>query len=318
MVKLSLVIPCCNEEAAIPVFLARIDEILSPCGDIVPELVFVNDGSTDGTLEILLASAGRRKDVIVVDLSRNFGKEAAMTAGLREASGDVVVPIDVDLQDPPELVLEMLALWREGFEVVLAHRSRRDSDGFWKRVTAKWFYRVHNAFADQKIPENVGDFRLMDRKVVDAVNAMTESCRFMKGIFSWVGFRTACVHYERPERSAGEGKFNFRRLWNFALDGITGFSTIPLRMWTYFGFAVSLASFLYALVILFRVLIRGVDVPGYASLFVAIVFFGGVQLIGIGILGEYLGRNYMETKRRPIYIVRKVHAPGRDGDAGRK
>jgi glycosyltransferase involved in cell wall biosynthesis len=243
----------------------------------------------------------------IVDLSRNFGKEAALTAGLEAVTGQVVVPIDVDLQDPPEVILEMIARWREGYEVVLGHRVSRRNDSWAKQTSANWFYRLHNKISDQPLPENVGDFRLMDRCVVEALQTLPESRRFMKGLFAWVGFRTTHVDYERPERVAGESKFNGWRLWNFALEGITSFSTDPLKVWTYLGMCVSLVSFSFAIFIVLRTLFTGVDVPGYASLMVAVTFLGGLQLIGIGVLGEYLGRTYIESKRRPVYLVRRVY-----------
>ena len=246
-------------------------------------------------------------EIRIVDLSRNFGKEAALTAGLNTASGDVVVPIDVDLQDPPELILQMIEKWREGYDVVVGKRINRDSDTWAKRKSAAWFYRLHNKISEPKIPENVGDFRLMDRSVVEALNTLPESRRFMKGLFAWVGFKTAIVEYARPERVAGTTKFNGWRLWNFALEGITSFSTDPLRIWLYLGGMVAFISLLFSIFIVLKVLIYGTDIPGYASVVVFVTFLGGLQLIGIGIIGEYLGRAYIESKRRPIYFVRRVY-----------
>ena len=307
-VSLSLVIPVYNEFEAVQPFIDKVADVLDAHDEIKYELLFVNDGSTDGTLEKLVDIQHRNSRIKVVDLSRNFGKEAALTAGLKLAAGQVVVPIDVDLQDPPELIIEMLAKWHEGYEVVLARRANRDSDTWVKRASAHWFYRLHNKISTPKLPENVGDFRLMDRVVVDALNQLPESRRFMKGLFAWVGFRAACVDYSRAERFAGTTKFNGWKLWNFALEGVTSFSTEPLRIWTYLGFLVSVSAFLYASLIVLKVLILGVDVPGYASLMVAVMFFGGLQLIGIGIIGEYLGRTYIESKQRPVYLIRKIYA----------
>jgi len=307
--ELSLVVPVFNENETVVLFLDRVTQVFAGRSEIRVEIVFMNDGSTDETLDCLLACQKRDGRVKIVDLSRNFGKEAAMTAGLKAAKGDVVVPIDVDLQDPPELILEMLAKRREGYEVVLGRRVNRDSDTWAKRASANWFYRIHNKIADPKLPENVGDFRLMDRAVIEALNELPESRRFMKGLFAWVGFRTAYVEYARPERVAGTTKFKGWRLWNFALEGITSFSTDPLRIWTYLGFVVSLISFVFAMFIVVRVFIQGVDVPGYASLMVAVTFLGGLQLMGIGVIGEYLGRTYIESKRRPAYLVRRVYEP---------
>ncbi|MFO1132045.1 MAG: glycosyltransferase family 2 protein [Hyphomicrobiales bacterium] len=307
MIELSLVVPVYNEADALALFVQRVGAVLRPLTEISTELVFVNDGSTDNSLDVLLALKAPPFRIKVVDLSRNFGKEAALTAGLQNAGGQVVVPIDADLQDPPELIPAMIAKWREGYEVVLARRVDRAADSWAKRASASAFYRLHNKIASPQIPENVGDFRLMDRRVVEALKSLPESQRFMKGLFAWVGFRTATIDYARPERSAGSTKFNGWRLWNFAIEGVTSFSSYPLRVWTYLGAVVSLFSFLFAIGVVIRVFLFGIDVPGYASLFVAINFLGGVQLIGIGILGEYLGRNYFESKPRPVYLVRHIY-----------
>lgn len=308
-VTLSLVVPVFNEEDSLDGFLLRIQQVFEREALIDLELVFVNDGSTDATLERLLQHQQRDSRLRIVDLSRNFGKEAALSAGLHTASGQIVVPIDVDLQDPPEVILQMIERWREGFEVVLGHRISRRSDTWAKQTSAHWFYRLHNRIAEQPLPEDVGDFRLMDRCVVDALLTLPESRRFMKGLFAWVGFRTTHVEYERPERVTGKSKFNGWRLWNFALEGITSFSTEPLRVWTYLGALVSLVSFAFAMFIVVRTLIYGIDLPGYASLMVAVTFLGGLQLIGIGVLGEYLGRTYIEAKRRPVFLVRRIYDP---------
>ncbi|GGD69235.1 glycosyltransferase family 2 protein [Caballeronia grimmiae] len=306
---LSLVVPTYNEAESVTAFLARVSEVFAAAASVELEIVFINDGSTDSTLERLMQHQATDARVRIVDLSRNFGKEAALTAGLEAARGQVIVPIDADLQDPPELILDMVARWREGYEVVLARRIDRNADSWAKRASAAWFYRVHNRIADLTIPENVGDFRLMDRVVVDALKQLPESRRFMKGLFAWIGFRTAFVDYERQRRFAGQTKFNGWRLWNLALEGVTSFSTDPLRIWTYVGCLVSFVSFLFAIFIAVRVIIHGIDVPGYASLMVAVTFLGGLQLIGIGVIGEYLGRTYLESKRRPIFLVRKIYEP---------
>lgn len=305
--KLSLVIPVFNEAETVNYFVDRVVRVFSKHAEICVELIFVNDGSYDDTLDRLLSLQARVPEIKIVDLSRNFGKEAALTAGLQTSNGQVIVPIDVDLQDPPELILDMIEKWREGYEVVLGRRVNRDSDSWVKRTSAGWFYRLHNRIADSKIPANVGDFRLMDRSVVDALKKLPESRRFMKGLFAWIGFRTTYIDYIRPERIAGTTKFNGWRLWNFALEGITSFSTAPLRIWTYLGMFVSLLSILFAVSIVLKVLVHGVDVPGYASLMVAVTFLGGLQLIGIGVLGEYLGRTYLESKQRPVFLVRHTY-----------
>lgn len=306
-VTLSLIVPVYNERETVGLFLERIADVFGHIPPIFLEIVFVNDGSSDGTLECLLRHQQNNPAIRIVDFSRNFGKEAALTAGLKASTGQIVVPIDVDLQDPPELILAMIAKWREGFDVILAHRTNRISDSWLKRTTAAYFYRIHNWMSEPHIPENVGDFRLMDRAVVDALNELPESRRFMKGLFAWVGFRTASVEYERPARIAGTTKFNGWSLWNFALEGLTSFSTYPLRVWTYIGGLVALISFAFALSIAIRVLVLGVDVPGYASMIVAVTLLGGLQLVGIGVIGEYLGRTYLESKCRPIYLVRRIY-----------
>lgn len=307
LLSVALIVPVYNEAETVDIFIDKLTQIFKNKTSIRLEFIFINDGSTDQTLEKLIFHRKRDSRIKIVDLSRNFGKEAALTAGLHLANSDAVVPIDVDLQDPPELILEMISKWQEGYEVVLGRRVNRDSDSWVKRVSARLFYRIHNILANPEIPENVGDFRLMDRRVVEAIKALPESHRFMKGLFSWVGFRTTYIDYARPERTAGKTKFNGWKLWNFALEGITSFSTQPLRIWTYLGLFVSSLSFIWASFIALRVLVDGVDMPGYASLMVAVAFLGGLQLIGIGVIGEYLGRTYIESKRRPVYVVRHTY-----------
>jgi glycosyltransferase involved in cell wall biosynthesis len=218
--------------------------------------------------------------------------------------------MDADLQDPPELIARLVEEWQRGAEVVLARRTDRSADSFLKRKTAELFYRIHNRLSSVKIPENVGDYRLLDRAAVDALKSLPERQRFMKGLFAWIGFRTASVDYTRGVRASGAGKFSGWRLWNFALEGITSFSTVPLRIWTYIGALGALLTFLYALFIVLRVLILGIDVPGYASLLVAILFLGSLQLLSVGLLGEYIGRVYLETKQRPVYVVRREFGTG--------
>lgn len=314
----SLVVPMYNEVQALDALFARLMQVLEPLQARYRfEVVCVNDGSRDATLESLIRKSRELPVLRVVDLSRNFGKESALSAGIGEARGDAVIPLDADLQDPPELIVQMLEKWEDGAEVVLAHRVNRDTDGFLKRLTAKYFYRVHNALSDPTIPENVGDFRLMDRRVVDVLLSLPESRRFMKGLFAWVGFRTESVGYERRERSAGSTKFSGWKLWNLALEGITSFSTVPLRAWTYFGGAVALLALVYGLLLVTRTLLFGADLPGYASLMTAVLFLGGVQLIGIGVLGEYVGRIYVESKRRPAFVVRARYEGGAEVESAR-
>ena len=309
--ELSVVVPVKDEEAAIAAFVARVTPILDgllPFVDGAPawEILFVDDGSTDATLACIAAAHARDGRVHAVSLSRNFGKEAALTAGLDHALGRAVVPIDVDLQDPPEVIGAMLAKWREGYEVVYGVRRDRRTDSFPKRLTADLYYRAHNYLSDDKIPEHAGDFRLLDRKVVDVIRRMPERNRFMKGLFAWSGFRQAAVEYDRAPRTVGTTKFRGWKLWTLAVDGITSASTLPLRVWSYVGVVIALLSFLYAVFLIVRTTLLGIDLPGYASLMVAILFFGGLQLISLGVLGEYVGRILVEAKARPIYLVRQT------------
>jgi glycosyltransferase involved in cell wall biosynthesis len=277
------------------------------------EIVCVDDGSTDGTLAALVAIASGDPRFRVIELSRNFGKEAALTAGLDAAQGDAVIPMDADLQDPPELIGEMIAAWRNGAEVVLARRRDRASDGVLKRKTASWFYALHNRMSKTKIPPNVGDFRLMDRVVVAALKSLPERQRFMKGLFAWVGFRTVTIDYVRAPRAAGETKFSGFTLWNFALEGLTSFSTAPLKIWTYVGACGAVGTFIYSIFIVLYTILHGTGVPGYASLLVVVLFLGSIQLMSIGLLGEYIGRIYLETKQRPTYVIRKTYGAGHGG-----
>lgn len=299
---ISIIAPCYNEEETIEPFLRRIEEILTQINEPY-EIVFINDGSRDNTLNVLLNAKQNFKNIRIINFSRNFGKEAALTAGLDKARGEAAIPIDVDLQDPPELIKELVARWREGYDVVLAKRADRTSDSFAKRVSADLFYKLNGKISNVDIPNNVGDFRLMSKRVVEALKQLPENQRFMKGLFAWVGFKTVVIEYVREKREAGQSSFNGWKLWNFALDGITSFSTLPLRIWLYIGALVSFLSFLYGSFIILKTLIFGVDLPGYASLAVIMLFLGGIQLIGIGILGEYIGRIYSESKRRPSYII---------------
>ncbi|RKP43821.1 glycosyltransferase [Trinickia fusca] len=302
---ISLVVPFYNERDAVDTFFAKIVPVLEAITSIRFEIVCVNDGSRDGTLDKLIEQSKRDARVRVIDLTRNFGKEAALTAGLDEASGDAVIPIDADLQDPPGLIPVMIEHWRAGAEVVAAKRANRACDTFAKRTAAGLYYRIHNALSDVKLPENVGDFRLMDRAVVNALRSLPERRRFMKGLFAWVGYRTVIVEYQREARCAGKSKFSGWRLWNFALEGITSFSTVPLRSWTYIGLAIAALAFCYGGLIVGRTLLFGNPVPGYASLLSVLLFIGGIELVGIGVIGEYVGRIYDETKERPIYLIRR-------------
>ena len=302
MTDLSILIPMHNEQDVLEKLFAR----LKPCIEQVThnyEIICVNDGSKDNTLALLRDYHAKDSRIKIISLSRNFGKEAALTAAIEHCVGDAVIPIDADLQDPPELIPEMWAKWKEGFQVVLATRKSRPGDSWLKRVTALGFYDVMNRMSTVKIPRNTGDFRLMDRAVVEAVKHLHERTRFMKGIFAWVGYKTYTIYFDRENRAAGNTSWNYRRLWHFALDGIFSFTTMPLRVWTYMGAVISLFAFVYALWIIFTTMVHGVALPGYASLMVAVLFMGGIQLISLGVIGEYVGRIYRETKQRPIYLV---------------
>lgn len=301
----SIICPCFNEQEVLTDFTQTISTILNAT-QYTYEIIFINDGSKDETLNVLRTLTKQNKAIKFINLSRNFGKEAALTAGLDKALGEVVIPIDADLQDPPELIHDFLREWEKGFDVVVAKRIDRHADSITKRLTANLFYRFHNTIADVTIPDNVGDFRLISRRVVTAIQLLPENQRFMKGIFTWVGFKTTTVEYVRAPRLAGKTSFNGWRLWNFALEGITSFSTAPLRVWLYIGILFALNAFLYGSLIILKTLYFGIDIPGYASLITIVLFLGGIQLIGLGVMGEYIGRLYMESKRRPIYIIDEI------------
>ncbi|SEW30331.1 Glycosyltransferase involved in cell wall bisynthesis [Aliiroseovarius sediminilitoris] len=302
---ISLIIPVFNEENSIRVFLERTaDALVSLRNAFDIEYLFVNDGSRDATERTIMTCREEWPEISLVNLSRNFGKEAALSAGLNHASGDVAIPIDVDLQDPPEVIVQMIAHWQQGAKVVNARRARRDADTWAKRTSAGLFYRLFNTLADHPIPSGVGDFRLLDREVVDAICAMGERSRFNKAIFSWVGFETAEIEYDRPARAEGGSQWSYWKLWKLALDGIFASSTTPLRIWTYVGLSMAVASLLYSAFLFFRTLLFGVDTPGYASTAILILTFGGMNMFALGIIGEYVGRIYTEVRQRPLYIVR--------------
>lgn len=304
-VELSIAVPVYNEEDAIPVFLQRIVPILHGITEDF-EIVFVNDGSRDRTLDVLVVAHQADKRIKVIDLSRNFGKESALTAAIAFASGRAVIPIDVDLQDPPGLIPVLVDHWRQGFDVVLAKRIDRSADSAWKRLTSALFYKFIDRLSDIEIPENVGDFRLMDRRVVDALVSLPERARFMKGVFAWLGFRQTVVEYIRPARAAGKSKWKPLALWRLALEGIVSFSSLPLKLWSYLGAICALAGIAYGSYLIGRVLLFGVDVPGYASLASFILFFNGIVLIGLGVVGEYIARIFTEVKGRPLYLIRET------------
>lgn len=306
MKQICIIVPVYNEELSIDTFFnefLKFKETLVNKG-YAASVLFVDDGSKDKTATILNRLIKEDTNCKALVFSRNFGKEAALFAGLEHAEGDLMIPMDVDLQDPFELIFEMITAYEKGADVVLARRANRGTDTVVKRFSAQWFYRLNNKMSTLKLEENVGDFRLMTRQVVKEIVSLQENQLFMKGLMSWVGFETAVVNYSRPSRIEGKTKFNYIKLWNLAVQGITSFSTLPLKVWTYFGSIIALVSFLYGLKIIIEKLFFGISASGYASLMVAILFFGGVQLIGIGVLGEYLGRTYLESKRRPRYIIK--------------
>lgn len=300
---ISLVVPVFNEEEAIPAFHAAVRATQMPDG-IAVEIVLVNDGSTDRTEFVIDQLAKSDPLIRALTFTRNFGKEAALFAGLEHAQGDAVIPIDVDLQDPIEVVPELVRKWLDGFDIVLAKRVDRSSDTYLKRRTAEIFYQVHNSISKPAIEPNVGDFRLLSRNTVDATLALKEKNLFMKGVLSWVGGKSTVVEYSRAPRVVGTSKFNGWKLWNLALEGVTSFSTVPLRIWTYAGLAVSVISLVFAVWTAIKTIIFGNSVSGYTSIIVAVLFLGGIQLIGIGILGEYIGRIYSEVKDRPRYVLK--------------
>ncbi len=299
---ISIIVPMYNEEDVLETLFSTLNKTLSSI-DVDYEIICVDDGSKDSTRQLITKQSETDPKVKAVLLSRNFGKEAAMSAALDFAQGDAVIPLDADLQDPPELIGEMVCKWREGFDVVYAKRVSRDADTAVKRNTAGLFYKVFNTLSEMPIPENVGDYRLMDRRVVEVIKRLPEKDRFMKGLFCWPGFNNTAIEFERVERLEGETKFSYWKLWNLALNGITSFSSMPIRAGVYLGLAVSAFAFIYAVFIAIKTIFTGVDVPGYASLMVAVMFLGGAQLFFMGLLGEYIGRIYKEVKNRPIYVV---------------
>jgi glycosyltransferase involved in cell wall biosynthesis len=301
---LSIVVPMYNEEDNIDSFYFRITQALDKIGESY-EIVCVNDGSRDRTLPLLLDLHQRDPRIKVIGLSRNFGKESALSAGIDYATGDAVIPIDADLQDPPAVIPQLIDKWREGYDVVYATRMEREGETWVKKWTAQMFYRVLTKITQIQIPKDTGDFRLMSRPVVEALKQLREQHRFMKGLFAWVGFRQTRVMYHREPRHAGTTKWNYWKLWNLAVEGITSFSHFPLQVAAYVGLTISVLAFLYALYLIGRTMMIGSDVPGYPSLMVVMLFLGGLQLFAIGVIGEYVGRIYIETKQRPLYFVRE-------------
>ena len=299
---ISIVVPAYNEEEVLPEFHETLVNVLSKL-QVNLEIVYINDGSTDNTLEIISDLRSKDKRITLIDLSRNFGKEIALTAGLHKAAGDAVVVIDADLQDPPELIPKLINEWEKGYDVVYAKRTFRDGESLLKKTTAHFFYRIIQRVGKFTIPEDTGDFRILSRRAVNALNTFKEQHRFMKGLFSWIGFKQKAVHYQRDARRAGESKWNYWHLWNFALDGITSFTIAPLKISTYIGLITAFGSFGYGIYMVIETLLHGNEVAGYPSLIVIVLMLGGVQLVAIGILGEYLGRVFNETKQRPLYFI---------------
>jgi len=311
--KLSLVVPMYNEEGNLAPFFDRAATVLSDL-NLPWEMIFINDGSGDATLAEAVALQREHAEVKVIDLSRNFGKEIALTAGLDYAMGDAVIEIDADLEHPPETISDMVDKWQEGFQIVFAVRVSRAKESLLKRTSAKAYYKIFGTISNISNHNKLGDYCLLDRCVVDELKRFPEHNRFMKGLVAWTGFRQAFVSYELGSRAAGESKWNYWRLWNFALEGITSFSTIPLRLWTYIGVFIALLSFMYTAIIVTKTILFGIDVPGYASLLSVVLFLGGVQLISLGVLGEYIGRIYTEVKNRPLYMVQKVYSHDTESD----
>jgi len=314
-VLLSMIVPVYNEEDVINSFYLKTASVL----DSEPydaEIIFVNDGSSDSTLDILLHLKEADSRIVIVDLSRNFGKEIAMTAGLDYCKGDAIVVIDADLQDPPELIPELIAKWQQGYDVVYAKRISRDGESAMKKLTSKAFYRVINRVSRVPIPEDTGDFRLMSRRAVTALNSLRERNRFMKGLFAWIGYPQTAVLYHRDPRYAGKSKWNYFALLDLAVEGLTSFTIAPLKISTYIGFLTALGAFLYGIWIIFKTLIYGDPVAGYPTLMVVILFLGGVQLLALGIIGEYLGRIFSESKQRPLYLLNGLYQSSPSERAG--
>lgn len=307
MKRISILIPAYNEEVVLDSLYTRLGKLANEVKDYEFEFLFVNDGSRDNTLKIIKDYAELDNRVSYVNLSRNFGKEIAMIAGLDHVTGDATVIIDADLQDPPELIPEMIKYWEEGYDDVYAKRNNRDGETWFKKWSSKTFYQILEKISNVPIQKDTGDFRLLDARAVEALVNMRESQRYTKGMFSWVGFHKKEILYDRDPRAAGETKWNYPRLVNFAIDGITSFTTAPLRISTYIGLAVSVIAFIYLIVIVLQTLLFGNAIEGYPSTLAVILFLGGVQLLSLGVIGEYIGRIFNETKQRPLYFVEEYH-----------
>ncbi len=308
MPSIDIIVPVFNEQDVIPLFKKRIQAVMRSC-DVQWRVIFVDDGSSDDSLAVMKSIHESNSQFGYLSLSRNFGKEYAVTAGLDHASADAAVVIDVDLQDPPELIPDMVAEWHAGFDVVYATRKARHGESMAKKATANMFYRIINSMSKIDIPKDTGDYRLMSRRAYLAVNKLRERNRFMKGLFAWVGYKQKQLYFEREPRAAGESKWNYSKLWRFALDGITSFSYMPLRFATWIGMTVAVFSFIYGAIIIAKTILLGSDVPGYPSLMVVVLFLGGIQLTALGIIGEYLGRMFNESKQRPLYLIDEYQPP---------
>ena len=302
--KISIIAPFFNEEESLPIFLEEVLNIAEAHAEYNFEIIFIDDGSTDNSLVFLKEKAKENKNIVVLELSRNFGKEAALTAGIDMAVGSAIIPIDVDLQDPPILIKKMIKQWESGSDVVLAKRENRSNENFLKRISASFFYKIYSFFVGNSKISNVGDFRLIDKRVVDNIKNLKEKNRYMKGLLSWPGFSSAEIPYTRNKRKAGKSKFTFLKLLNLGFEGVTSFSILPLKFFTTIGFIGIIFSFFFAIIILLQKIFYENFIEGYAFLILLILFFGSLQLLGIGILGEYIGKIYIETKNRPIYIIK--------------
>lgn len=305
-IRLSVVVPVYNEHEVLGEFHRRLSAVLGTIPADV-EIVYVNDGSRDDSISVLNQLRTADSRVTLIDLSRNFGKEIALSAGLDYARGAAVVVIDADLQDPPELIPELIREWEAGFDVVFAQRTSREGESWLKLITASLFYRIIRRVTEIQIPEDAGDFRLLSRRAVDALKQLREQHRFMKGLFAWIGYPQKAVPYRRDKRFAGTTKWNYWKLWTLALEGFTSFTVAPLKIATYVGVLVALLAFVFAIFIVYKTLVYGDPVAGYPSLMVAVLFLGGIQLMALGVIGEYLGRMFTETKRRPLYLVKEYH-----------
>ena len=313
-IEISIIVPLYNESKNLDLLSDKLVSVLNRL-NVSYEIIYINDGSTDNSYEKLVEIHQKNRSFKIINFSRNFGKEIALTAGIDYANGSAVIPIDADLQDPPELIGQLIDKWREGYDVVYATRRSRKGETWLKKTTAKAFYYTVAKLIRINIPANTGDFRLLDRRVVNALKRMPEKSRFMKGLFSWVGYKQTSILFDRDPRHLGKTSWNYWKLWNFALNGIISFSSLPLKIWSYVGFVISFISLIYASFLVIRTLRYGIDVPGYASLMVAILFMGGIQLITLGIFGEYLSRLYEEAKGRPLYLVREEMGFNNDSDS---